>query len=159
MSARTKISLSLLAALVTVLLLVRFVVRPSVVVGASMEPTLKSWDYCISLRVRHYEPRRGDIVTFRTADEPPLYMIKRVIGLPGETVEIDRGVLRINGQPLAEPYTTMNASWQMEPMLVPTNKMFVLGDNRRHEPEDYVHGLVSTRLVVARLLWRWRWKK
>ena len=142
-----------------VFLVAKFVVTPSVVVGDSMSPTLKSWDLCLMQRVWHYEPRRGDIVVFRTADDPPLYFVKRVIALPGETASIEHGVFTINGVPLSEPYTTVNADWQMERTAVPDGKVFVVGDNRDFEREAYVHGLVATRLVQARMLGHWRWKR
>jgi signal peptidase I len=140
-------------------LVVKFVAVPHIVYGDSMSPTLKSWDFCLMQRVYHYEPRHGDIVTFRTADDPPLYFVKRVIALPGETVSIDRGVFRINGAPLSEPYTTINPSWQMEPTPVPAGKVFVVGDNRDFGREEYVQGLVATRLVTGRMMQHWRWKR
>src|SRR5664280_2307312 len=89
-------------------LIAKFVVKPYVVVGESMTPTLKSWDLCLMRRVYHYQPQRGDIVVFRTADDPPLYFVKRVIALPGETISIKGGIVGINGVPLTEPYTTAN---------------------------------------------------
>ena len=142
-----------------VFLIVKFVVTPHIVYGDSMTPTLKTWDFCLMQRVRHYEPRRGDIVVFRTADNPPLYFVKRVLGLPGETVAIEHGVFKINGAPLSEPYTTINPNWQMEPLLLRTGRIFVLGDNRDFDLEDYVKGPVTTRLVQERMLWHWRWKR
>ena len=159
MKLRTKIRLSVLAALITLSLVASFVVRPCIVAGESMTPTLRPWDLCFMRVVRHYQPHRGDIVVFRTADDPPLYFIKRVTALPGETISIERGIVGINGASLAEPYTTINPSWQMEPTPVPTGKVFVMGDNRDLPREDYVLGLVATRLIKARLLWHWRWKR
>ena len=140
-------------------LITKFVVKPYVVVGESMTPTLKSWDLCLMRRVYHYQPQRGDIVVFRTADDPPLYFVKRVIALPGETIAIKDGIVGINGVPLTEPYTTANPDWQMEPTPVPKGKVFVVGDNRELAREDYVLGLVATRLVQARMFWHWRWKR
>jgi signal peptidase I len=159
MKRRAKSLLWLLVVGVCAFLVVKFVATPFVVVGDSMSPTLKSWDFCLMQRVRHYEPRRGDIVVFRTADDPPLYFVKRVIALPGETISIKRGVFQINGKPLAEPYTMVNPDWQMEPTLLPAGKVFVVGDNRDFEREEYVQGLVATRLVRARMLGHWRWKR
>jgi hypothetical protein len=80
-----------------------------------------------------------------------------VVALPGETMAIERGVVRINGQPLPEPYTTVNPRWNVDPTLVPDRKIYVLSDNRRSDREDYVQGMVAIRLVESRLLWRWRW--
>ena len=159
MKRRAKSLLWLLLVGACLFLVVKFVVAPYVVVGDSMSPTLKSWDFCLMRRVRHYEPQRGDIVVFRTADDPPLYFVKRVIALPGETISIERGVFMINGKPLPEPYTKPNPGWQMEPTPVPAGKVFVCGDNRDFEREDYVQGLVATRLVQARMIGHWRWKR
>ncbi|HUI05973.1 MAG TPA: signal peptidase I [Verrucomicrobiae bacterium] len=137
----------------------KFVAMPRLVYGESMSPTLEAWDLCLMQPVYHYQPRRGDIVMFRTADDPPLYFVKRVIALPTETIAIEHGVVTLNGVRLPEPYTTVNPEWQMEPARVPAGKVFVIGDNRDRPQEDYVLGLVATRLVKARLLWHWRWKK
>ena len=141
------------------LLLTRLFVRTHIVIGESMTPTLRPLDLCFMQVIRHYQPQRGDIVVFRTADDPPLFFIKRVIALPGETLSIERGITRINGATLAEPYTKISPSWQMDPTPVPDGKVFVIGDNRDLPPEDYVLGLVATRLIKARLLWHWRWKR
>lgn len=159
MKRRAKSLLWLLIMGTCLFLVTRFVVTPYVVVGDSMTPTLKSWELCVMQRVRHYEPRRGDIVVFRTADDPPLYFVKRVIALPGETVSIEHGVFKFNGAPLSEPYTTINPDWQMEPLLLPEGRIFVVGDNRDFDLEDYVKGPVATRLVMSRMLWHWRWKR
>ena len=159
MKPRARALLRLIIIGVCVFLIVKFVAAPYIVVGDSMTPTLKSWDLCVMPRVYHYQPRRGDIVMFRTADDPPLYFVKRVIALPRETIAIEHGVVRINGVTLPEPYTTVNPEWQMEPTPVPQNKVFVVGDNRDLPEEEYVLGLVATRLVKARLLGHWRWKK
>lgn len=159
MRCRTKVSLALLAIAPASWLIARFVVTPYVVFGGSMEPTLRSWDFCLMLRVRRYEPRRGEIVMFSTADDPPLYFVKRVIALPGETVAIAHGIVTVNGGVLPEPYAEANQTWDMKPTAVAVNKMFVLGDNRDVPLDATLHGLVATRLVQARLLWQWRWKK
>ncbi len=158
MKRGTKIRLAawgcLLAGLVIVL---KFVLLISVVVGESMSPALKPWDFCVLRRTSAYPPQRGDIVMFRTADDPPLYLIKRVIALPGETIQITRGIVHLNDQPLPEPYTTPNTDWTLPAMTIPPGKVYVIGDNRRHDGETW-HGLVATRLVKGRLLWRGRWK-
>ncbi len=159
MRRRAKSLLWLLVIVVVAFLMVKFVAVPRIVYGDSMSPTLKSWELCVMQPVRHYEPRRGDIIEFRTADDPPLYFVKRVIALPGETVAIEHGVFKINGAPLAEPYTTANPNWQMNPIPLPAGKIFVVGDNRDFDLEDYVKGPVATRLVQSRMIWHWRWKR
>jgi signal peptidase I len=137
----------------------QYVLISTLVVGISMTPTLQPWDYCLTLRTNPYKPRRGDIVTFRDNAEPPQFFIKRVVGLPGETIAIEDGVVKINGAPLPEPYTTINPEWQLPATLIATNKIFVLSDRRVEGFGDYVQGAVAIRLVKSRLLWHWRWKK
>ena len=159
MKRRTKISLTLLAFALGLGLFARFVVTPFVVFGESMEPTLLPWDLCLMQRARQYTPRRGEIVMFRTTNDPPLYFVKRVIGLPGETVAITGGVTLINDKELAEPYIEPNPTWDMELITIPEHKIFVLGDNRDVSLEETLHGPVATRLVLGRLVWHWRWKK
>ncbi|SRR5258706_10906268 len=153
MKSRTKILLSVYTAFTVLSLAISLFVRPHIVFGESMAPTLHTWDICLMRVERHYEPQRGDIVAFRTADDPPLYFVKRVIALPGETIAIKSGVVLVNDQPLPEPYTSINPNWQLEATPVPAGKIFVIGDNRDFTRDEVVHGLVATRLVTAHMLW------
>ena len=155
---RTKILLWLLACVAVLFLLARYVASPFVVVGESMSPTLYSWDLCIMQRIYHYQPRRGDIIMFRTADDPPIHFVKRVVALPGEAVAVSNGVVRLNGMPLPEPYTTANSNWDLAPTNVPPGRVFVIGDNRAEGGTETWYGFVATRLVIGRLVWHGRWK-
>ena len=159
MKRRAKIALGLLVVVVLLALTARFVVTPYIVYGDSMLPTLHSWELCLMARTHREEPKRGDIVMFRTADAPVLHFVKRVVALPGETVAIDRGVVMVNGKSLDESYTTRNLNWDMAATVVPAQKVFVLGDNREVPLDDTVHGIVATRLIEARLLGHWRWRQ
>lgn len=132
MKRRTKIGLTLLALAAALFLTGKFVVRLTIIVGESMAPTLQPWDLCLMKVVRNYQPRQGDVVMFRTADDPPLWFIKRVVAIPGETVGST---------------------------LVPAGKVYVTGDNRSVEPEAMLQGLIATRLVTGRMIWHWRWKR
>lgn len=158
MNRRARILLWLLAMVAGLLLIGRFVATPYVVAGDSMLPTVKPWELCLMARAHADLPGRGEIVMFRTADDPPLYFIKRVVGLPGEIVAIQHGIVTVNGQPLDEPYAAINPAWEMEPVAVPPATVFVLGDNRNVPLEETLHGLVAARLVTGRLLGHWRWK-
>lgn len=159
MKRRLQVALVGLAVAGAALFLVtRYVARPSIVFGDSMAPTLQPWDFCLLAPMTAYAPRRGDIVMFRTADDPPLYFVKRVIALPGETIAIEAGIVNINGAVFPEPYTTPHPAWQRAPTLVPADKVYVIGDNRALG-DDAVHGLVATRLIKARMIAHWRWKQ
>jgi len=156
---RTKILCWLLAVVVVLFLLSRFVAKPCVIVGESMAPTLRSWDLCLMQRVYRYQPRRGDVVMFRTADDPPIHFIKRVIALPGETVAVSNGVVQLNGASLAELYKTINSDWSLAPTNVPPGRVFVIGDNRAEGGTETWYGFVAMRLVIGKLIWHGRWKK
>jgi len=156
---RRKVLFGLALAALAAGLTLKFVVTPYLVVGESMTPTLRHLDLCLMQKVWQYRPQRGDIVVFRTADDPPLFFVKRVIALPGETIGITGGVVQINDQPLPESYTPLNPTWELPPTPVPADKVFVIGDNRTVAPEETLHGLVATRLIKARLLAHWRWKR
>ena len=136
-----------------------FVAAPFLVVGDSMVPTLRSWDLGLLRRCRDYQPSRGDIIMFRTADDPPLHFIKRVIALPGETLAMTSGVATINNRPLSEPYTTLNPTWNIAATNIPPGRVYVIGDNRDVPLDLAVQGLVATRLVQARLMTSWRWRR
>lgn len=159
MKRRTKILIALAMAGVVTGLITRFVVAPYIVVGESMLPTLREMDLCLMRKSRSYRPQRGDIVVFRTADEPALYFVKRVVGLPGETLAISNGVVLVNDAPLPEEYTVPNLEWDLPATTIASNKVYVLGDNRTVPLDATVHGPVATRLVTARLLTHWSWKR
>lgn len=150
------VRLVILGGVAAVLLIAKQFYGFTLVVGTSMMPTLRPRELCLVERVRDYRPRRGDIVSFRTADDPPLWFVKRVVGLPGETVALSNGVPLINGQPLAEPYTQQNPAWNLAPITLGADQIWVLSDNRRGGYEDYVQGVVATRLVRGRIVRHWR---
>ncbi|MDD5303510.1 MAG: signal peptidase I [Elusimicrobia bacterium] len=124
-------------ALAVVLPVRGWVAEPVYVASPSMEPTLKTGTMLIldklTLRVR--APRRGDVLSFRSpVDEHDL--LKRVIALPGETVEMREKVVFINGKELDEPYAVHSRAGErlegdnIGPLIVPETGFFVLGDNR-----------------------------
>ena len=159
MNRRRKRLLGLLLVSGGIGIVAKFFVSPFLVVGESMTPTLANQELCLVSKFPQYEPRRGDIVVFRTSNRPPLRFVKRVVALPGETLAIQHGVVKINGTPVPEPYTTVNADWELPPTVVPAEKVYVIGDNRTVSMDDTLHGLVATHLVEARLLAHWRWRR
>jgi signal peptidase I len=128
---------ALLAAFVVVLLLRSFVFQLSTVRMHSMEPTLHERDWLfvnkVSYRVGH--PRRGDIVILKDPGDGAgrqSYLVKRVIGIPGDRIEIRGGQLYLNGERMIEPYTdTAIEDGEYNPIVVGPGHYFVMGDNRR----------------------------
>lgn len=106
-------------------------IQPTVVYGQSMEPNLHDNERVILEKVSYRigEPARGDIIVFPVEGEP-LPLIKRVIGLPGETVEIRNGRVLIDGVVLREPYASGPTIGDMGLVRVPPDTVFVMGDNR-----------------------------
>jgi signal peptidase I len=106
----------------------------AVVDGQSMEPTLKDREVLLVSKLHYYfgDPQRGDIIAFPPPHikNPDSDYIKRIIGLPGETVEIKSGTVYINSSPLNEPYLENPGSTTMAAFTVPDGEYFVLGDNR-----------------------------
>ena len=97
-----------------------------------------------------HPPRQGEVIIFRFPQDPSRDFVKRVIGLPGDTVEIRRGEVFVNGEPLDEPYVTRRGLGSSAPVKVEPDSYFVLGDNRlaSHDSRDW--GPVPTDNVVGR---------
>ncbi|MEW6179291.1 MAG: signal peptidase I [Chloroflexota bacterium] len=115
----------------------------------SMQPTLKPGEFVLvhKLAYRFGEIQRGDIVVFHYS--PQEDYIKRVIGLPGDMVEIADGLVKVNGYPLKEPYINSppmyNGTWE-----VPEGKVFVLGDNRNQSSDSHTWGFVPIENIVGK---------
>lgn len=131
-------------ALVVALVINFFIIVNSTVPTGSMENTIMSGSRMIGFRVAYWfsEPKRGDIVIFRYPDDPSQLFVKRVIGLPGETVEIIDGVTYINGEVLEEDYINENYrlmpkdSEDYGPYTVPEQSYFMMGDNRGNSKDS-----------------------
>lgn len=119
-------------AIVTALLINRFVICKVSSPTASMEETIMIDDRVVMFRLAYLfsDPKRGDIVVFEYPDDPSQDFIKRVIGLPGETIEGRDGVVYINGEALKEDYLPEKAEGDFGPFEIPDDSYFMMGDNR-----------------------------
>jgi signal peptidase I len=140
---------------VLALLIAAFFVRFWPVSGPSMAPHISSGEYVFinTLAFKFGAPQRGEIVAFQhdgtLANET---FIKRVIGLPGDRVRIDRGVVYVNGTRLNEPYVRYPDTRSMPEMTVPPQSVFVLGDNRAVSEDSRAFGPVPYADLVGRAL-------
>lgn len=130
--------------------------------SSSMEPTLEINDRLIVDKVRYHliNPRRGDIVVFTPPEtvvkkeNSQAPYIKRVIGLPGEKVEVKYGQVYINNLPLPENYIAEKPKYTWGPEIVPLNSYLLLGDNRNHSYDGHYWGFLSRDRMIGRAVIR-----
>ena len=141
-----------------------FIATPYLVSGASMDPTFEDMNYLIVDRVSYTlgEPKRGDVIIFDLPENPSKSLIKRVIGLPGDTVNIQGNTVRIqnaehpNGFVLDEPYIdseNLGGVDRLETTLEP-GQYFVLGDNRHVSADSRIWGKLPREYIVGRAFLR-----
>lgn len=150
-------------ALIIVIPFRMFVAQPFIVSGASMSPTFETGQYLIVDQVsyRFAPPVRGDVVIFKYPNDPSKYFIKRIVALPGETLELDGSVVRVTNAAtgesivLEEPYLP-DPSYVSNPEKLTLNgsEYFVMGDNRAASSDSRVWGPVPADNIVGRALVR-----
>ena len=152
----------IVSAAVIALVLNNFIIANSKLPSGSMENTIMTKDRVIGSRLSYLfaDPKRGDIVIFHYPDDEKIYFVKRVIGLPGDTVDIYGGHVYLNGseEPLQEDYIR-------EPMLpeipmhfeVPEDCYFMLGDNRNYSKDArfWTNTYVKKEKIIAKVLFRY----
>jgi len=144
-------------ALIAVLVVI-FVVQPVKVEGTSMEPRLEPQDRILVNKFVYYFSgvKRGDIVVFWFPEDNTKSFIKRVIGLPGETVEVRSGVVYLNGEKLSEPYLAGEFDNDSYPLqVVPPDHYFVLGDHRNSSNDSRDWGFVPEPNIFGEAVFRY----
>lgn len=145
---------------VSVALAIRtYVLMPTEVSGSSMYPTLNSADKLLTSPLPYIwgEPQRGDIIVFQAPNEDEgVFYVKRVIGLAGERVLIEDGVVYIDGKPLSEPYLTDTVTDGYVNTVVPSDCVFVLGDNRivSHDSRADDVACIGYDEIYGKAVWR-----
>jgi len=154
-----------------------FILLPVRIAGPSMLPTYRTGGVNMVNRFAYLrqEPRRGDVVTirisgseysarelfddlrhvrveFRRLFRPSLMYMKRVVGLPGETIEFSGGRLLVDGQPVDEPYLKFSCHWERPPQKLGADQFFVVGDNRSMRMEDHYFGVAERARIVGRVM-------
>ncbi len=139
-----------------------FIIANSKVPSGSMENTIMTGDRVIGSRLSYYftDPQRGDVVIFRFPDNEKIYYVKRIIGMPGDTVDIADGHVYLNGskEPLEEPY--IREPMFLEPPMhfeVPEGSYFMLGDNRNYSMDArfWHNTYVKKEKIIAKVLFRY----
>ncbi len=129
-----------------------FLAQATQVQGQSMEPNLHTAQRLVveKLTYRFHGPRHGDIVVLDIPQAGPELLIKRVIGLPGETISSQGGQIMIDGEPLPEPYIFNPGGRDIAEQVVPPLHVFVMGDNRRSSNDSRNFGTVPIDQIVGR---------
>ncbi|MEP6911557.1 MAG: signal peptidase I [bacterium] len=155
----------LVFALMIAALVVVFIVQPVKVEGTSMLPRLHDGERIFVNKLIYYDeyrwaPKvdRGDIVVFWFPDDPSKSYIKRVVGLPGDTIEMRDGTVRVNGSQIDERYLDPRfnvSSKSQAPVYVRPNYYFVMGDNRDNSSDSRSWGLVPKKYIYGKALFRY----
>lgn len=134
------------------------------VYGSSMLPTIEEGDYILVSKANYFfgEPQRGDIIVLHSPQDTNTDLIKRVIALPGDTVEIKDNTVFINDTPLVEPYTMEPPHYFVPLEEIPTDHYFVLGDNRNNSSDSHRGWTVPREDIIGKTWiaywppYRWR---
>lgn len=149
---------SIIIAGILAFLIITFIAQSFVVDGSSMYPTLHDGErlFVNKLIYRFHPPERFDVIVFTPQGQPKSKFIKRVIGLPGETVMIRNGITYIDGEPLKEDFLHEKMIGDYGPYYVGENEVFVMGDNRNNSSDSrrrsYV-GNVDYRAISGKAFW------
>lgn len=150
---------TVLYALGIALLLRTFVVQAFWIPSGSMIPTLEPGDRVMVLKAWEFIPgttyKRGDIIVFRFPVDPKRDFVKRLIGLPGERVQIVDGRVFIDSREIAEPYVRFPDNFNMDEILVPPGQLFCLGDNRGNSQDSRFWGFVPAKFVHGPVIFRY----
>lgn len=118
----------------------QFIVLPVRIEGNSMYPTYHDWgiNFVYRLAYRHSNPQRGDVIGIRMAG-PKVMLMKRIVGMPGETVAFQHGRLIVNGEEIAEPYMKSHTpAPYMPPVKLGADEYYVIGDNRMNSDQGRI---------------------
>lgn len=145
--------IEILLLIVTIYTLVNLATARAVVEGASMQPNFYTGQLVIVNRFAYYfnNPQRGDVVVLHDPEDPSQDFIKRVVGLPGEVVQIKEGRVYINGTLIDEPYiprfctSGCDGTWTLD-----SEHYFVLGDNRPNSHDSHSFGPLDRKLIVGK---------
>jgi signal peptidase I len=154
--SRTKSIVREFGETIVLTLLIYFLVRTFLfenyrVLGHSMDPTLENDQFLVvnKLGYRFHEPERGDIIVFRDPRTDERKLIKRVIGLPGEVLEIKDGQVYVDDYLLDESYVANPGRYSLPATPIPEGQYFVLGDNRNNSSDSHNWGTLSRREIVG----------
>jgi signal peptidase I len=158
LSSRRENIQTIVLAVFLALLIRSFVAEARYIPSGSMEPTLRIDDRLIveKLSYEFQQPERGQVIVFMPPKRTNIdqAFIKRVIGLPGDTIEVKNGKVILNGAALNEPYTAAPPAYVLPRQQVPPGHFFVMGDNRNNSFDSHLWGFLPRQNVIGRAIFR-----
>jgi len=148
-------------AVILYLIISTFFIQSREVPSASMVPTIEEHDRFLLDKTAYWfhSPQRFDIIVFKppVAAGSTIPFVKRVIGLPGETIKVSKGVVYINDRPLKEPFIAGERipNYDLSPYIIPDDQLFVFGDNRNNSHDSHVWGPLPLKNVEGHAWWRY----
>lgn len=146
---------SILIAAILAVIIRFFIIEPFYIPSGSMEPTLQVNDRIVVSKVSYYfeDPERGDVVVFKYPKDTSRNFVKRLIGKPGETIELKGGNLYINGEFVPEGYLPVDLVYSdYGPVVVPPDNYFMLGDNRNNSEDSRFWGFMNKDLIIGKAI-------
>ena len=137
---------------VVIFFALQFTVGNFVVIGASMQPSFYEGERVVASKLAYKfgEPERGDVIVFLPPGNMEEDLIKRIIGLPGETVAVRDGVVYVDNIPLDEPYIKQPPNYTYSVEVVPENEYWVLGDNRNNSNDSHTGWTVPREDIIGK---------
>jgi signal peptidase I len=137
---------------VVIFFVLQFTVQNFVVIGASMQPSFYEGERVVATKLAYklHEPERGDVIIFLPPRNMEEDLIKRIIGLPGERVEVKDGVVYIENLPLDEPYIKNPPNYTYSVEIIPENEYWVLGDNRNNSNDSHTGWTVPREDIIGK---------
>ncbi len=132
--------------------LIRALIQNFRIEGASMEPNFHDGQFLIVDKVSYHfqKPQRGDVVVFVFPNNPARDFIKRIVGLPGDRIQVVHGQVNVNGQWIAEPYPLNPGTYFFSEAVVGDDELFVLGDNRNYSSDSHTWGMLPMKNVIGK---------
>ena len=145
------IIITILAAL-AIFLLLQVTIGSFKVYGMSMSPSIQHGDYIMVNKATYFfqDPKRGDVIVFNSPRSPGSDLIKRIIGLSGDTVEVKNGKVFVNKTPLKEPYIMEQPKYEYPLQQVPQGYYFVLGDNRNNSADSHTGWFLPRENIIGK---------
>ncbi len=145
---------TIIISVIVTLFVTTFIAQITQIKGRSMEPSLIDGERVVNVKFIYKleNPKRGEVIIFKPPFKTKETYIKRIIGLPGEKVEIKDGYVYINDKLLKEPYILLRSHDNWGPKIIPQDMYFVLGDNRVNSSDSRVWGFVPKENIIGKAI-------